>query len=111
MVGNDTAVAGINTGRHGRSVYHRRTGINRMMIAKSDSFAGKLPKRGSCFLVDEIRAHSVPHNDDDMPVVESWCVRGKRNDAQRKNEDEDRNRCAIFREHDRSQTTQIARNW
>jgi hypothetical protein len=70
-----------------------------MVIAKSDSFTCELPKGRSCFLADEIRTHSVPHNHDDMPVVESGCLRGNRNDAQRKNEDEDRYRCAIFRKH------------
>ena len=39
-----------------------------MVIAKSDSFTCELPKRGSCFLADKIRAHSVPHHDDDMPL-------------------------------------------
>src|SRR5258708_40152576 len=81
IICNDAALAWIHACNHRCSVYVRCAGINRMLIAKSDSFAGKLRKRRSCFLADEIRAHSIPHNDDDMPVVESWCLRGKWNDA------------------------------
>jgi hypothetical protein len=80
------------------------------VIPKSDSFAGELPKRGSCFLADKVRAHPVPHHYDDM-TVGSGRVRSEAHGVQGKNEDEDRNRCAIFRKHDRSQTTQIAWDW
>ena len=39
----DTALAGINTGHHGRAVYHRGTGVYRVMVSKSDAFPRELP--------------------------------------------------------------------
>ena len=62
MVRNDAALAGINSGHHGRAVYHRRTGIHRMMVTKSDAFASELPKRRSILLVYKIRTHPIPHD-------------------------------------------------
>src|SRR5256885_3754885 len=44
VVCNDAAITRINTGYHCRAVYHCGTGINRMMIPKSDAFARELPK-------------------------------------------------------------------
>src|ERR1043165_3017207 len=72
---NGTAlVTGVYPGRSGVIAnYAYRPEIDRtrsisVESPKSDSFAGELPKRGSCFLADKVRAHSVPHHHDDMPV-------------------------------------------
>src|SRR5947207_13219308 len=105
MVCNDPVPTRISTGDESRSVYHRRTWINRMVIAENDSFMGNLPKRGRIFLADKIRAHSIPNHDNDM-AVKFWRARCEANDTRRKNEGEDQNRCAIFREHVGTHITQ-----
>src|SRR5204863_2088849 len=62
------APTGINAGHECRAVYLCSARITRMVITKSGSFAGKLPKRRGSFLADEIRAHSVPHHNHNVPV-------------------------------------------
>src|SRR5881394_1080176 len=66
MICNDSVPAGINTGDDRRAVYHGRTGIDGMMIAKSDSLARQLPKGWRILFGNEIRTHPVPDHDNDV---------------------------------------------
>src|SRR3954453_7484269 len=67
VVRNDAAITRVNTGYHSRAVYHRGTGINGMMIPKSDALARELPKSRSILLGHKIRTHPVPHDNHYMP--------------------------------------------
>src|SRR5437016_9565512 len=62
MVSNDAAITRVNTGYHGRGVHHCGTGINRMMIPKSDTLPRELPKSRTILLAHKIWTHPVPHN-------------------------------------------------
>ena len=62
MIRNDAALARINTSHHGRAVYHRSTGIRRVMVSKSHAFARQFPERRSILLGHKIRTHPIPHN-------------------------------------------------
>lgn len=68
MICDYAAVAWINARGERRPVYVCRTGINRVVIAKNDSFMRKLPKRGGIFLADKIRPHPVPNHNHDMSL-------------------------------------------
>ena len=66
MVCNDSVLAGISTRDERRAVHHRGTGINRMVIAKSDSLTRKLPKRRCVLFADKIRPHPIPDDYNDV---------------------------------------------
>src|SRR5947207_1929611 len=107
MVCDDSISTGINTGDHRGPVHHRGTGINRMMVAKSDSLMRQLPKRRRVLFAHKIRPHSVPDDHDYMPLgfrrIGSEVSR-----VQRKNDSEHRERCAIFSRHEWTQPMQTS---
>jgi hypothetical protein len=78
-----------------------------MVIPESDPFPDELPKRGSCFLSDKVRTHSVPYHYDHM-AIRFWHAGSDADNPRGKNQHEDQRQYAIFLEHDWSQITQTA---
>src|SRR5688572_22503350 len=68
-VREQTVPVGIDAGRDGRAVNVGGGGINGVVLGEGYALARELPKGGRMLLGDEVGAHAVPDDDDDVPIV------------------------------------------
>ena len=73
MIGQNAAAARVNASDDRGAVHVGRARINGVMIPKNHSLFRQLPQRRRVLFADEIRAHPVPHHDDNVALLARKC--------------------------------------
>ena len=71
QIGSETVAIRIATGGEHGTVHIGRGGINGVVIAKTDAIVREFVECGRVFFGDEIRAHSIPDDENDVTGIRS----------------------------------------